>query len=100
PSGGSGLTREITLDSFNKGFPGSSRVQLCSYNRGLTPRPVFCRSDPPCNRGMRVKEPFHESGRCAFGEILVGELVHRRNKRLDAGNRLKSIAVGLALVET
>src|SRR5207249_10603565 len=68
--------------------------------RGLALRPVFCRSDPPCNRGMRVKEPFHESGRCAFGEILVGELVHRRNKRLDAGKRLKSIAVGLALVET
>ena len=48
---------------------------------------------------MRVEEPFHPLGRRALGQVLVGQLVHRGNERAHAGDRLKAVAIGLALVE-
>jgi len=49
-----------------------------------------------CRMGM--KKPFHPLGRCALRQVLLRQLVHRRNKRLDAGDRFKRIPVGLPLV--
>src|SRR5208282_3469270 len=62
-------------------------------------RPGFGGGDSLGDRRMRVEQPLNPAGRRFFGEILLGQLIHRRNEGFDASHRLEAIAVGLALVE-
>src|SRR2546426_9041326 len=48
---------------------------------------------------MRVEKPLHPLGRSSLGEVLVRQLIHRRDKGFNASNRFEGIAVSLALVE-
>jgi len=62
-------------------------------------RPCFSGGYSFCDRGMRVEEPLHPARWRFLCEILISQLVHRRNEGFDIDHRLEAIAVGLALVE-
>ena len=48
---------------------------------------------------MRMEPPLHPSRWSPLREVLLGQFVHRRNERCNAGDVLESIPVRLALVE-
>src|SRR5271170_578344 len=50
------------------------------------------------NRRVRVEEPLNELVRLALGKILIGELLHRADKRRDGGRILPRVSVCLALM--
>src|SRR6266550_1968676 len=48
---------------------------------------------------MGVEEPLHPLRRCALGQVLRRQFVHRTDEGLYSSNRLKCITVSLALVK-
>ncbi len=48
---------------------------------------------------MRMEKPFDPFRGRALRQVLLGKFIHRADKRLDAGDGLESITVGLAFVE-
>src|SRR6266446_8344599 len=62
-------------------------------------RPGYSGGDSLYDCRMRMEKPLDPARRRFFGEILLGQLIHRRHKGLDAGHGLEAIAIGLPLVE-
>src|ERR1700722_19064448 len=72
------------------------RLPLRAYT--LRASPLFRSRHSPRNCRVGVEQQFYPLRRSALRQVLLCELVHRRDERLDADDRFESIAIRLPLV--
>src|ERR1700681_998062 len=78
------------------------KLQFTNYSITNSMRlcPVFGGGNSFRDRRMGMEEPLDPAGWSFFGEILLRQFVHRRNKRFDCGHGLEAVTIGLPLIET
>src|ERR1700722_4661661 len=72
------------------------RLPLRAYS--LRASPLFRSRHSPRNCRVGVEQQFYPLRRSALRQVLLCELIHRRDERLDADDRFESIAIRLPLV--